>query len=92
MQNQFLKVKNSLLELEKDFTGLKNIELKEIGKLFDKPIIMSKDDMEKFEEHEMKKITPIIRNWFDQLIKQSVIGKKPITITDKLRDKIINDI
>ena len=90
MWNQFLKVKNSLLELEKDFTGLKNIELTEIGKLLDKPIIMSKDDMEKFEEHEMKKITPIIRNWFDRLIKQSVMGKKPIIITDKLRDKIIN--
>ena len=53
---------------------------------------MSKDDMEKFEEHEMKKITPIIRNWFDLLIKQSVMGKKPIIITDKLRDKIINEI
>ena len=71
---------------------MKNIELTEIGKLLDKPIIMSKDDMEKFEKHEMKKITPIIRNWFDRLIKQSVMGKKPIIIIDKLRDKIINEI
>ena len=30
---------------------------------------MSKDDMDKFEEKEMKKIRPIIRNWFDRLIK-----------------------
>ena len=30
---------------------------------------MSKDDMDKFEEQEMKKIRPIIRNWFDRLIK-----------------------
>ena len=27
-KNQFLKVKNSLLEFEKDFIGLKDIELK----------------------------------------------------------------
>ena len=38
---------------------------------------MSKDDMDKFEEHELKKIRPIIRNWFDWLIKQSVVGKIP---------------
>ena len=61
--NQFLKVKNSLLELEKDFAELKDIELKdrkdknkkEIEKLFNKPLIVSKDDIDKFEEHEMKK-------------------------------------
>ena len=28
-ENQFLKVKNSLLELEKDFIELKDIELKD---------------------------------------------------------------
>ena len=33
--------------------------------------------MDKFEEQELKKIRPIIRNWFDRLIKQSVMGKKP---------------
>ena len=53
---------------------------------------MSKDDMDKFEEHEIKKIRQIIGNWFDWLIKQSVIGKKPKIIRDKLEDKIINDI
>ena len=40
----------------------------------------------------MKKIRPIIRNWFDRSIKQSVMEKKPKIISDKLKDKIINDI
>ena len=47
---QLLKIKNSLLELEKDFIGLKNTELKdrkeknkrEMGELFHKLIIVSK--------------------------------------------------
>ena len=38
----------------------------------------------------MKKIRSVVRNWFDQLIKQSVMGKKPKIIRDKLKDKIIN--
>ena len=53
---------------------------------------MSNDDLDKSEEHEMKKIQAIIRNWFDWLIKQSVMGKKPKIIRDKLKDKIINNI
>ena len=80
----FLKVKNSILELEKDFMELKGRELKdrgeklkrEIEELFYKPIIVSKDDLNKFEKQEMKKIRPIKRNWFDLLIKQSVMRKK----------------
>ena len=40
----------------------------------------------------MKKIRPIIRNWFDQLIKQNLIGKKAKMIRKKLKNKIINDI
>ena len=60
--NQFLKAKNSLLKLEKIFTKLKDRELKyrkekikkEIEKLFNKPITVSKDDMGKFEGQEMK--------------------------------------
>ena len=63
-----------------------------IEKLFNKPIIVSEDDMDKPEEHEMKKITPIIRNWFDRLIKQSVKGKKQKIIGDKLKEKKVNDI
>ena len=50
---------------------------KDIYKLFNKLIIVSKDDMDKFEEHEMKKIRLIIRNWFDWLNKQSAMGNKP---------------
>ena len=53
---------------------------------------MSNDDLDKFEEHEMKKIQAIIRNWFIWWIKQSVMGKKPNIIRDKLKDKIINNI
>ena len=30
---------------------------------------MSKDDMDRFEEQEMKKIRPVIKKWYDQLIK-----------------------
>ena len=39
-------------------------------------IIGSKHDLDKFEEQEVKKIIPIIRDWFDQLIKQHVMGNK----------------
>ena len=48
--------------------------------------------MYKFEEQEMKKIRSIKRNWFDRLIKQSVMRKKSKLVRDKLKDKIINDI
>ena len=41
---------------------------------------MSKDDIDKFKEREMKKI------------KQNVMGKKTKMIRDKLKDKIIIDI
>ena len=71
---------------------MKNKKIKKRSeKLFHKLIIMSKDDMDKFEEEEMKNIRPIIRNWFDQLIKQNMMGKKPKTIRDKLKDKTNND-
>ena len=56
----FWKVKNSLLELENDFIGLKDRELKiktEIEELFFKSIIVSIDDMDRFEQKEMKKKT-----------------------------------
>ena len=68
--SQFFKVKNSLLVLEKDFKELNDKELKdreekikrEIEKLFYKLITVSKDDMDKFEEQETKKIRPIKKN------------------------------
>ena len=41
----------------------------------------------------MKKIRPIKKNWFDQLIKQAVVtGKKPKLNSDKSKYKIIRDI
>ena len=71
---------------------MKNKKIKKRSeKLFHKLIIMSKDDMDKFEEEKMQNIRPIIRNWFDQLIKQNMMGKKPKTIRDKLKDKTNND-
>ena len=48
---------------------------------------MPKDDMDQFEEHEMKKIRPIIGNLFDWLIKQSVVGKIPNIIRDKFKEE-----
>ena len=62
-----MKVKNSLLELEKDFIELNDRELKErrvkmkseIEELFYKLIIVSIDDMDKFEQKEMKKVRSI---------------------------------
>ena len=69
--NQFSKVKNSLLELEKDFIELKDRKLKdikvkrEIEKLFFKAIMVSIDDMDKFEQKEMNKIRPIENTWYD---------------------------
>ena len=74
-KNQFLKVKNSLLKLEKDFIELKDIERKvrevklkkEIEELFIKPIMVSIDDMDRFEEEEMKKIRPIKKTWYGWL-------------------------
>ena len=55
-KNQFLKVKNRLLELQKDFRELKDIELKdrevkikrEVEERFFKPIIVSIDDIDSF--------------------------------------------
>ena len=74
--NNMRKVINSLLEIEKDFIELNDRELKdrevkikrEIEELFFKPIIVSKDDMDEFEQKEMKKIWSIKNTWYDQLI------------------------
>ena len=75
-KNQLLKVKNSLLELGKDFIELKDIELKdrevnikrEIEELFFKPIMVSIDDMGKFEQKQIKKIRSTKNTWYDCLI------------------------
>ena len=70
-QKQFLKMKNNLLELEKQFFKLKDRELKnkevkinrEIEELFFKPILAFIDDIDKVEQKEMKKIRPIKNTW-----------------------------
>ena len=57
-RSRFLKVKDNLLELENDFISLKDGELKDrelkikkgIEALFFKQIIVSIDDMDKFEQ------------------------------------------
>ena len=50
---------------------LKDREVKikrEIDELYFKPIIVSIDDMDRFEEKEMKKIRPIKNTWYDWLL------------------------
>ena len=89
-------VKNSLLELEKDFIELKDSELtdrdvkikREIEELLFKPIIVSIDDMYKFEQKEMKKIKPIKNTWHDWLI--NYIPKPMRKSLGGLKDKVIS--
>ena len=58
IKNQFLKVKNCLLELEKDFVALKGSESKdrevkikrEMEESFFKPITVFTDDLDTFEQ------------------------------------------
>ena len=65
---------------------------KEIEELLFEPIMVSKDNLDKFGGQETKIIRPIKINWFDRLIKQTVMRKKTNIIRDRLKDKIINDI
>ena len=63
LNNAFLKVKYNLLELEKDFMELDEIELKdreikikrETKKLFLKPLIVPTNDMDRFEKNKERK-------------------------------------
>ena len=65
---------------------------REIEELLHKLNMVSKDDMDKFEEQEMKKIRPMIRKWSDRLINKNVMREKPEIIRYKLKDQIIRDI
>ena len=56
---------------------------RKIKELFYKSVIVLKDDTDSFEEQEIKKIKPIRKTWFDQLIKQSVMKKKSKVVRDK---------
>ena len=70
---------------------LKDRELKEREGKIKREIIISKNDMDKFEEQEVKKIRPIIRHLFDKSIKQNMMRSKPKIIRENLKDKIIRD-
>ena len=94
-ENQFLKVKNSLLELEKDSIKLKDRELKdrevkikrEIEEFFFRPIIVSIDNMDKFEEKVTKKIRSIKNTWYDWLI--NYIPEHITKVIGAFKDKIV---
>ena len=70
---------------------LKDRELKEREGKIKREVIISKSDMDKFEEQEVKKIRPIIRHLFDKSIKQNMMKSKPKIIRENLKDKIIRD-
>ena len=55
---------------------LKDRELKDRAENIKRVIIVSRYDMDKFEEKEMKEIRPIIRNLFEKSIKQNVNEKQ----------------
>ena len=81
IERKYLKVKNSLLELEKDLIELNCIEMR------DKVVKIKKEieNMDRFEEEEMKKIRPIINTWCDCLINciPKPIRKSAIVLKDK---------
>ena len=61
-KNEFLKVKN--FRIRKKFIELEDKKIrKEIEELFLKPIVISIDDMDRFEIKEMKKIRPGKNTW-----------------------------
>ena len=70
---------------------LKDRELKDRAEDIKRVIIISRYDMDKFEEKEMKEIRPIIRDLFDKSIKQNVMRNRSKIIRNKLKDKIIRD-
>ena len=93
--NQFWKVNSSLLVLQKIFYRidgkLKDREVKikrEKEVLFFKPIIVSIDDMDNFEQKGMKKIRPVKNTWYDWLI--SYIPEHITKIVDGFKDEILN--
>ena len=68
LRERYLKnmLNNQSLSAKKYFMKFKNRELKEKEEKIKREIIMSIDGMDKFEEQEMQKIRPIIRNRFDK--------------------------
>ena len=63
---QFLNGKGRILELEKYFIKRQRTKAKrERKEIFFKPIIVSIDDMDRFEEKEIKKKRHIKNTWYD---------------------------
>ena len=93
-KNQLLRVKNSLVELEKKIIELKERELRsrevkiKIEELFLKAAIVSIDDMNKFEQKQMKNIRPIKNTWHNCLI--NYIPDTRRKSTSGFKDKIIS--
>ena len=75
---------------------MKDIELKdrevktkrEIEELFFKPIMVSIDDIDQFEQKERMKIRPIINTWYDWLV--NYIPKPIRKSVDGFKDKIVS--
>ena len=95
-EKHFLKVKKNLFKLKKDFIKLNDKELidrelkikKEMRKLFSKLIIVSIDNINKFEQKEMKKIKSIKNTWYDWQI--NYIPKCIRKSAGGFKDKVIN--
>ena len=89
--SKITRLHHNPLELWKSFVNLKDRKLQDraeknrrkIKELFYKSVVVLKDDTDRFEEQEIKKIKPIRKTWFDQLIKQSVMKKKSKVVRDK---------
>ena len=72
-KTQFLKLKNSLLELGNNFIELKDRGLndgevkikRETEEVFLKLIVLSIDDMDKFERKNVRKIRLFKNTWYD---------------------------
>ena len=78
---------NHSLRAKKYIEELKERELEDREEKTKSEFIISKDDMDKFEEQEKKKRRPIIRNFIDKAIKTNVMWNRPKIIRDKLKDK-----
>ena len=61
---------------ERELKDREEIIKREIEELFYKSIVMSKNDMDKFEEQEMKEIMLFEKNWYESLIKQTLAREK----------------
>ena len=90
----FLNVKkNDLLELEKYFINLTDKQLKKreiklkkvIEELFFKPVIVSIDDMDRFEQKEIKKKRPIKITRYDCKISYIPSSIKKLSVVLKIK-------